>query len=44
MEGKSLYYPHALIKRIIITFLFSLHADLHVIINLDAWRGILDLL
>jgi hypothetical protein len=34
---------HALIKRIIITFLFSLHADLHAIINLHARRDILDL-
>ena len=34
---------HALIKRIIKAFLFSLHADLHAIINLHARRGILDL-
>jgi hypothetical protein len=33
----------ALIKRIIMAFLLSLHADLHAIINLHARRGILDL-
>jgi len=46
MESKSLYYPSsllnydALVKIIIMTSLFSLHADLHdAIINLHVSRG-----
>jgi hypothetical protein len=39
MESKNLYYSRTLVKRIVMAFLFRLHADLHIIINLRA-RGV----